>query len=75
MTDRHLTLPHTSPVQVPVFDALRDRDHPGAVLRHLVPDPLERAREHGASAVAPDLREALAGAQGRVWVTAPRSGP
>lgn len=70
MTDRPLTLLHTSPVHVPVFDALRDRDHPGAVLRHLVvPELLERAREHGPSTVAAGLREALAGAQGPVLVT------
>ncbi|MET9569675.1 arylsulfatase, partial [Streptomyces virginiae] len=31
-----MTLLHTSPVHVPVFDALRERHHPGAVLRHLV---------------------------------------
>lgn len=28
--------PHTPPVHVPVFDALRDRHHPGLVPRHLV---------------------------------------
>ncbi|RSS51048.1 aspartate/glutamate racemase family protein [Streptomyces sp. WAC06614] len=47
-----LTLLHTSPVHVPVFDALRDRHHPGAVLRHLVaPELLDRARAEGPGAV------------------------
>ncbi|MYR45323.1 arylsulfatase, partial [Streptomyces sp. SID5910] len=31
-----LALLHTSPVHVPVFDALRDEAHPGLVLRHHV---------------------------------------
>ncbi|CAM5496106.1 aspartate/glutamate racemase family protein [Streptomyces avidinii] len=71
MTD--LLLLHTSPVHVPVFDALRDRNHPGAVLRHLVaPELLERARTEGPESVAPALRgllaEAGAGA-GAVLVT------
>ncbi|MFE0006061.1 aspartate/glutamate racemase family protein [Streptomyces erythrochromogenes] len=58
-----LILLHTSPVHVPVFDALRDRHHPGAVLRHLVvPELLDRARAHGPSSVAPALLELLAGA-------------
>ncbi|MBW5480507.1 aspartate/glutamate racemase family protein [Streptomyces bambusae] len=56
-----LTLLHTSPVHVPVFDALRDRDHPGAVLRHLVaPQLLDRARAEGPEAVAEDIRALLA---------------
>ncbi|MCB5180721.1 aspartate/glutamate racemase family protein [Streptomyces antimicrobicus] len=51
-----LTLLHTSPAHVPVFDALRDRDHPGAVLRHLVaPRLLDRARATGPGAVAGEL--------------------
>ncbi|MEU5365911.1 aspartate/glutamate racemase family protein [Streptomyces sp. NPDC005925] len=55
-----LTLLHTSPVHVPVFDALRDQDHPGLELRHVVlPELLERARRDGAAAVAPDVRRAL----------------
>ncbi|MEU2395468.1 aspartate/glutamate racemase family protein [Streptomyces sp. NPDC007369] len=65
-----LTLLHTSPVHVPVFDALRDRDHSGAVLRHLVvPELLDRARAQGPESVAPDLRELLAGSAGPVLVT------
>ncbi|MEV6578961.1 aspartate/glutamate racemase family protein [Streptomyces sp. NPDC051582] len=65
-----LTLLHTSPVHVPVFDALRDRDHPGAVLRHLVaPELLDRARAQGPDSVAPVLRALLAGSVGPVLVT------
>ncbi|MEV7442414.1 aspartate/glutamate racemase family protein [Streptomyces sp. NPDC091204] len=63
MTDPGLVLLHTSPVHVPVFDALRDRHHPGAVLRHLVaPELLERARAEGPGAVAPVLLALLAAA-------------
>ncbi|MFE2168667.1 aspartate/glutamate racemase family protein [Streptomyces sp. NPDC059447] len=58
-----LVLLHTSAAHVPVFDALRDRNHPGAVLRHLVvPELLDRARVEGPKAVAPALREVLTGA-------------
>ncbi|KMO98840.1 arylsulfatase [Streptomyces roseus] len=65
-----LTLLHTSPVHVPVFDALRDRDHPEAVLRHLVaPELLDRARAQGPDAAAPGLRALLAGSVGPVLVT------
>ncbi|MCJ0875147.1 arylsulfatase [Streptomyces sp. AP-93] len=65
-----LTLLHTSPVHVPVFDALRDRHHPGAVLRHLVvPELLERARALGPASQAPAVRELLAGSGGPVLVT------
>lgn len=66
-----LLLLHTSPVHVPVFDALRDRDHPGAVLRHLVaPELLDRARAEGPESVAPALLGLLAGAgPGPVLVT------
>ncbi len=61
MTPPDLVLLHTSPVHVPVFDALRDRHHPEAVLRHLVePELLERARAEGPPAVAPALRAVLA---------------
>ncbi|MER8093606.1 aspartate/glutamate racemase family protein [Streptomyces goshikiensis] len=57
-----LALLHTSPVHVPVFEALRDRDHPGAVLRHVVvPELLDRARAEGPEAVVPALRGLLAG--------------
>ncbi|WP_234323706.1 aspartate/glutamate racemase family protein [Streptomyces sp. NRRL F-2580] len=63
MTGPGLVLLHTSPVHVPVFDALRDRRHPGAVLRHLVaPELLERARAEGPGAVAPALLALLAAA-------------
>ncbi|MFI6005103.1 arylsulfatase [Streptomyces sp. NPDC051366] len=65
-----LTLLHTSPVHVSVFEALRDRDHPGAVLRHLVvPELLDRARKEGPDSVVTDLRELLAGSGGPVLVT------
>ncbi|MFF1409020.1 aspartate/glutamate racemase family protein [Streptomyces sp. NPDC058289] len=65
-----LTLLHTSPVHVPVFDALRDRHHSGAVLRHLVvPELLERARALGPASQAPAVRELLAGSEGPVLVT------
>ncbi|WP_330299709.1 arylsulfatase [Streptomyces sp. NBC_00503] len=65
-----LTLLHTSAAHVPVFDALRDRHHPDAVLRHLVvPELLERARAHGPESVAPDVRELLEGVAGPVLVT------
>lgn len=67
---RGLTLLHTSPVHVPVFDALRDRDHAGAVLRHLVaPELLDRARDRGADSVAPDLLRLLDGSGGPALVT------
>ncbi|MET7620128.1 aspartate/glutamate racemase family protein [Streptomyces sp. NPDC005408] len=56
-----LALLHTSPVHVPVFETLRDEDHPGLGLRHLVrEDLLARAREEGAEAVAPAVAAALA---------------
>ncbi|CAL9654983.1 hypothetical protein SUDANB176_06757 [Streptomyces sp. enrichment culture] len=52
-----LALLHTSPVHVPVFDALRDEDRPGLELRHLVAeDLLHRARLAGPAAVAEDVR-------------------
>ncbi|MFI9045748.1 aspartate/glutamate racemase family protein [Streptomyces sp. NPDC053427] len=58
-----LTLLHTSPVHVPVFDALRDEEAPGLALRHLVrPELLERAREQGPDAVAEEVAAALSGA-------------
>ncbi|MFF3314805.1 aspartate/glutamate racemase family protein [Streptomyces sp. NPDC003035] len=56
-----LALLHTSPVHVPVFDGLRDRHHPGLVLRHLVAEELlDRARAEGPEAVAGAVRDALA---------------
>lgn len=58
-----LALLHTSPVHVPVFDGLRDRHHPGLVLRHLVDEELlERARSAGPDAVAEPVAAALAAA-------------
>ncbi|GGW55482.1 aspartate/glutamate racemase family protein [Streptomyces griseoloalbus] len=52
-----LALLHTSPVHVPVFDALRDEGHPGLELRHFVAEELlERARATGPAAVADDVR-------------------
>ncbi|MDH6627815.1 hypothetical protein M2271_005644 [Streptomyces sp. LBL] len=55
-----LALLHTSPLHVPVFDALRDADHPGLELRHLVDrELLSRARVEGSEAVAGDVRAAL----------------
>lgn len=56
-----LALLHTSSVHVPVFDALRDRDHPGLPLRHIVSEELlTRARTDGPDAVAGDIDNALA---------------
>ncbi|MFI6685277.1 aspartate/glutamate racemase family protein [Streptomyces sp. NPDC050485] len=58
-----LALLHTSPVHVPVFDALRDEDAPGLELRHLVHEQLlGRARELGPEAVTEAVRTVLAGA-------------
>ncbi|MFC5257708.1 aspartate/glutamate racemase family protein [Streptomyces cinereospinus] len=58
-----LALLHTSPLHVPVFDALRDEHHPGLALRHLVHEELlTRAGHDGPEAVADDVRAVLAGA-------------
>ncbi|MFC9914069.1 aspartate/glutamate racemase family protein [Streptomyces sp. NPDC059862] len=55
-----LALLHTSPVHVPVFDALRDEDHQGLELQHFVDEGLlDRARAKGPEAVADDLRAVL----------------
>jgi len=55
-----LALLHTSPVHVPVFDALRDEDHPALELRHFVSEELlERARVEGPEAVADEVRVML----------------
>ncbi|WP_443058230.1 aspartate/glutamate racemase family protein [Streptomyces sp. NBC_00820] len=55
-----LALLHTSPVHVPVFDALRRADHPGLELRHFVDEELlARARRDGPDAVTADVRDAL----------------
>ncbi|KIF77910.1 arylsulfatase [Streptomyces sp. 150FB] len=69
-----LALLHTSPVHVPVFDALRDADHPGLALRHLVhEDLLVRARSGGPGSVAADvgavLTEAAVGGAAAVLCT------
>ncbi|MFE3604105.1 aspartate/glutamate racemase family protein [Streptomyces sp. NPDC059096] len=55
-----LALLHTSPVHVPVFDALRDARHPGVTLRHLVVEELlVRARAEGPGAVAAEILTVL----------------
>ncbi|MGW0914528.1 aspartate/glutamate racemase family protein [Streptomyces sp. NPDC002784] len=55
-----LALLHTSPVHVPVFDALRDETQPGLELRHVVDERLlERARAEGPDAVAEDVAAVL----------------
>ncbi|MFD5448038.1 aspartate/glutamate racemase family protein [Streptomyces sp. NPDC127100] len=69
-----LTLLHTSPVHVPVFDALRDEAHPGLELRHHVDAGLlDRARREGPDAVRADvlaaLRQAVAGGARAVLCT------
>lgn len=56
-----LALLHTSASHIPVFDALRDADHPGLELRHLVDEELlARARGEGPEAVADEVRARLA---------------
>ncbi|MFE9401427.1 aspartate/glutamate racemase family protein [Streptomyces sp. NPDC006530] len=56
-----LALLHTSPVHVPVFDALRDQDAPGLELRHVVDEQLlARARELGPDAVSEAVGSVLA---------------
>ncbi|SDO85781.1 Aspartate/glutamate racemase [Actinacidiphila guanduensis] len=56
-----LTLLHTSPAHVAAFDALRDRDHPGLPLRHVVAEPLlAQARAQGVASVRDALDRALA---------------
>lgn len=58
-----LAMLHTSPVHIPVFEALRDQDHPGLELHHLVhEDLLDRAREEGPAAVAPAVATVLTSA-------------
>ncbi|MFG2516333.1 aspartate/glutamate racemase family protein [Streptomyces sp. NPDC048584] len=69
-----LALLHTSPVHVPVFDALRDELRPGLELRHFVDaELLERARADGPAAVADDVgarvTEAVGGGAGAVLCT------
>lgn len=58
-----LTLLHTSPVHVPVFEELRDRHLPGLPMRHLVHENLlAGARESGPESVDGEVRRVLAGA-------------
>ncbi|MGW3631884.1 aspartate/glutamate racemase family protein [Streptomyces sp. NPDC005122] len=69
-----LALLHTSPVHVPVFDALRDEDHPDLELRHTVDEELlARARTEGTAAVVDEVRAAIglavAGGAGAVLCT------
>ncbi|WP_225636998.1 aspartate/glutamate racemase family protein [Streptomyces solaniscabiei] len=55
-----LALLHTSPVHVPVFDALRDEAHPGLELRHHVDAGLlDGARREGPQAVRAGVLAAL----------------
>ncbi|MEU3660533.1 aspartate/glutamate racemase family protein [Streptomyces sp. NPDC032940] len=55
-----LALLHTSPVHIPVFDALRDVAHPGLALRHHVDAGLlDRARREGPQAVRADVLTVL----------------
>jgi hypothetical protein len=56
-----LALLHTSPVHIPVFDALRDTGRPSLELRHLVHgELLARAMAEGPQSVAPAVEEILA---------------
>ncbi|MFI2369114.1 aspartate/glutamate racemase family protein [Streptomyces sp. NPDC018833] len=65
-----LALLHTSPVHVPVFEALRDTHHPVLSLRHLVhEDLLERAGHEGADAVADVIADAAADGANAVLCT------
>ncbi|MYX08616.1 arylsulfatase [Streptomyces sp. SID8375] len=60
-----LALLHTSPVHVPVFDALRDAEAPGLAMHHLVrPELLDRARAQGPDAVSADVSAVLSEAAG-----------
>ncbi|TLS43630.1 arylsulfatase [Streptomyces montanus] len=55
-----LALLHTSPLHIPVFEALRDAAHPELELRHIVVEELlERARDEGPDAVAHEVRAVL----------------
>ncbi|GAA4084863.1 aspartate/glutamate racemase family protein [Streptomyces shaanxiensis] len=55
-----LALLHTSPLHIPVFDALRQEHHQDLELRHFVDEELlSRARREGTEAVAGDVRKAL----------------
>ncbi|MGW0314943.1 aspartate/glutamate racemase family protein [Streptomyces flavidovirens] len=66
-----LTLLHTSPVHVPVFDALRDREHPGLAMRHVVDEELlDRARSGGPGAADSAIAAVLDAAVGEGGATA-----
>lgn len=55
-----LALLHTSPLHIPVFEALRQEHHPDLELRHFVDgELLARARREGPEAVADDVRKEL----------------
>ncbi|WP_055533656.1 aspartate/glutamate racemase family protein [Streptomyces graminilatus] len=55
-----LALLHTSPVHVPVFDALRDEDHPDLELAHFVhEDLLSGTRADSPDVVAGEIRAVL----------------
>ncbi|NEB79043.1 arylsulfatase, partial [Streptomyces sp. SID14478] len=58
-----LSLLHTSPAHIPVFDALREAGHPELALRHVVrEDLLVRAGQAGPDSVADDVRALLVAA-------------
>ncbi|MET9514616.1 aspartate/glutamate racemase family protein [Streptomyces sp. NPDC002994] len=66
-----LTLLHTSPVHVPVFDALRDREHPGLEMRHVVHEELlALARSGGPGAADAATAAVLAEVVGEGGATA-----
>ncbi|MEU6733413.1 aspartate/glutamate racemase family protein [Streptomyces physcomitrii] len=55
-----LALLHTSPVHVPVFEALREAHHPGLALRHLVREELlTAAAAEGPASVAAEVEGAV----------------
>ncbi|MGW0711264.1 arylsulfatase [Streptomyces sp. NPDC002643] len=55
-----LALLHTSPLHIPVFEALRDEHHQGLELRHFVAeDLLTRAGTDGPDSVTDDVRALL----------------
>ena len=55
-----LSLLHTSPAHIPVFEALREAGHPDVALRHVIrEDLLVRAGQSGPDSVADDVRTLL----------------
>ncbi|GAA2926325.1 aspartate/glutamate racemase family protein [Streptomyces enissocaesilis] len=65
-----LTLLHTSPAHVPVFEVLRDREHPGLEMRHVVHEELlARARSGGPGAAGSEVAAVLAAAVGEGGAT------